>query len=172
MNISDLETGWRSNKNEAGGGAIIDMGYHYIDLIVWYFGLPQIVGCRMSGRNREGQNYDVEDTAFLNFTYVDVVTSKKVLGTLFVSRVYSEKNEGLIAHGTNGSVSVTRGKITRCGTDGKVIEELERKDAWPSAIIDQLEVFVDNVRTKILMLIAINILSIRLSWKLHMMLRD
>jgi predicted dehydrogenase len=35
--------GWRGQLRLAGGGCIIDMGYHMIDMLIWYFGLPDRV---------------------------------------------------------------------------------------------------------------------------------
>ncbi len=32
--------GWRGKKELTGGGRLIDMGYHMVDLLMWYFGLP------------------------------------------------------------------------------------------------------------------------------------
>jgi predicted dehydrogenase len=68
LNIGHLDEGWRADKQAAGGGALMDMGYHFVDLIVWYFGLPDSLTCRLSSGNRENQKYDVEDTALLTFT--------------------------------------------------------------------------------------------------------
>lgn len=143
LNIDNLGEGWRSKRSVAGGGALIDMGYHYIDLFIWYFGMPDRVSCRMSGHNRPGQDYDVEDTAFIDFTYQNDET--KILSTLFISRVYHEKSEGFVAHGTKGSISLTRGRIIRYNPKGEIVEELYRTDAWPSAIIDQIESLLQNI---------------------------
>lgn len=146
MNIARLDNGWRASKLTAGGGALIDMGYHYIDLINWYFGLPHCISCKMSLGNRENQVYDVEDTVFLNFTYNDTKNDDdKILGNLVVSRVYPEKEEMLIAYGSKGSVCIQRGEVFRRDIDGNIVESLERKPAWPSAIIDQLEEYAHNI---------------------------
>lgn len=32
--------GWRGDKCRSGGGTLIDMGYHMVDVLIWYFGLP------------------------------------------------------------------------------------------------------------------------------------
>jgi predicted dehydrogenase len=146
LNIARLDDGWRSSKVFAGGGALVDLGYHYIDLIVWYFGLPDSITCRLSTSNREGQLYDVEDTAVANFTYrEDEGDHKAILGTLVVSRVYPEKDESLIAYGSKGSVYIKRGKVCRRGIDGVEVEVLERMGGWPSAILDQLDEFAKNI---------------------------
>jgi predicted dehydrogenase len=146
LNIARLDEGWRASRLYAGGGALIDLGYHYIDLIVWYFGLPDSVTCRLSTGNREGQKYDVEDTAMLSFTYEDKGgNGNQVLGSLIVSRVYPDKDESLIAYGSRGSVAIKRGQVVRRDTEGNVIECLERTGAWPSALIDQIEEFGKNI---------------------------
>lgn len=146
LNIARLDNGWRASKLTAGGGALIDMGYHYIDLINWYFGLPHYISCKMSLGNRENQAYDVEDTVFLSFTYNDTKNDgDKVLGNLVVSRVYPEKEEMLTAYGSKGSVCIRRGEVLRRDLEGNVVEALERKPAWPSAMIDQLEEYAHNI---------------------------
>lgn len=142
MNIADLSSGWRAVKDVAYGGALADMGYHYIDLLVWYFGLPDSMTCKISTGNRKNQSYDVEDTAFVDFSYNDIANdNERVLGNLVVSRVYPEKDEYLVAYGSDGSVSVKRGELVRLDVAGQEVEHLSRLGGWPSAIIDQLEDF-------------------------------
>ncbi len=146
LNIAHLDEGWRSSKVFSGGGALVDLGYHYIDLLIWYFGLPDSVTCRISTHNREGQEYDVEDTALLNFTYNENDgDDETILGNLIVSRVYPEKDESLIAYGSKGSVYIRRGKVCRRDLEGNEIEVLERSGSWPSALYDQLDEFAKNI---------------------------
>ena len=100
----------------------------------------------MSSGNRENQEYDVEDTVLLNFTYNDRGKDRgKVLGSIVISRVYPRKEESLTVYGSKGSVRVQPGRVSRRDIDGNEIEVLERKGHWPSAAIDQLEDFAQRI---------------------------
>ncbi|MEI6755838.1 MAG: Gfo/Idh/MocA family oxidoreductase [bacterium] len=146
LNISRLDEGWRASRLYSGGGSLIDLGYHYIDLIIWYFGLPDSVTCKLSTGNRDEQVYDVEDTAFIDFSYNDSGgNNERILGSLIVSRVYPDKEESLIAYGSKGSVAVRRGQVVRRDIDGNELECLTRTGSWPSALIDQLDEFAENI---------------------------
>lgn len=146
MNIPRLDEGWRAQKETAGGGALIDMGYHFVDLINWYFGLPTSISCKLSSKNRDNQEYNVEDTAHINFSYNDAGGDEnRVLGNLIISRVYPKKEESITVYGSSGSVQVRRGRLSRKDIDGKEVEALERQGSWPSATTEQLEKFADYI---------------------------
>lgn len=146
MNIAKLDEGWRSSKELAGGGVLIDMGYHFVDLLVWYMGLPTSVTARLSRGNRPGQSYDVEDTVNLLFDYSLDTPEEKVIGNFIISRVYPRKDERLTVLGTKGIINIQRGKIQRLDSNGEEIEMLERKGGWPSAAIDQLDYFANMIQ--------------------------
>lgn len=142
MNVLNLSEGWRASFAHAGGGALIDMGYHFIDLLVWYMGMPQSVTARISRGNRLGQEYDVEDTVNLLFDYhIPESYHEKTVGNFLISRVYPIKSEVLTVYGTKGVVEVQRGQIRRLNLHGNEEEVLSRKEGWPSAMIDQLDHF-------------------------------
>lgn len=142
MNVLNLSEGWRASHAHAGGGALIDMGYHFIDLLVWYMGMPQTVTARISRGNRLGQEYDVEDTVNLLFDYnIPESYHEKTVGNFLISRVYPQKSEILSVYGTKGVVEVQRGQIRRFNIHGDEEEVLTRREGWPSAMIDQLDNF-------------------------------
>lgn len=146
MNIKNLDEEWRAIKKYAGGGALIDMGYHYIDLLVWYMGLPRTVTAKMSTGNRLNQKYDVEDTVNLLFDYYIPNENEKVIGNFIISRIYPYKEESLKVYGTNGVIELKRGEIKRLDQNGNEIECLIRKGGWPSAAIEQLDYFHDQIQ--------------------------
>jgi predicted dehydrogenase len=69
--------GWFTRKNLAGGGALIDLGVHRIDLALWLMGFPEVLSVSAAtyshlGRQmaaRQGMSFDVDDLAagFLRF---------------------------------------------------------------------------------------------------------
>lgn len=144
MNIPNLDKGWRAKKSLSGGGALIDMGYHFVDLLIWYFGLPDEVFSRVALGNKDGQVYDVEDTAIINFTYYQK-EQKQILGSFLVSRVYPKKEELITVIGTKGSIQLERGVIRRLNNLGDIQEELMRLEKWPSAAVEQLDHFANLI---------------------------
>ncbi|UQS22867.1 Gfo/Idh/MocA family oxidoreductase [Amycolatopsis thermalba] len=136
LHISDPSDGWRGRNAEAGGGCIIDMGYHLIDMVLWYFGLPDRVLADVSASARPDREYDAEDTALVHFAY-----DSGLYGSLLLSRFIGPKTEQIRLVGSKGMVHLERGRIRRLGNDGEVIESLSREQAWPSAAACQIDYF-------------------------------
>ena len=68
-------SGWRLNKKMSGGGVLLELGCHLIDLLLWYFGpISKVEGKVLSIYS------NVEDSAEMKFT-----TNDKVNGTLSAS---------------------------------------------------------------------------------------
>jgi predicted dehydrogenase len=136
LHVPDPSDGWRGNTAAAGGGCIIDMGYHLIDMILWYFGLPDRVLADMSMTARPDRNYDAEDTALIHFSY-----DSGLYGSLLLSRFIGPKTEQIRLVGSKGMVHLERGRIRRLTNDGEVVESLAREQAWPSAAASQVNYF-------------------------------
>jgi predicted dehydrogenase len=143
LNVPSLELGWRRKRESAGGGCLIDMGYHTIDLLLWYFGLPATVRARLITGSRVDQDYDVEDTCLLELAYG---SPGEIVGHVFLSRVHPRKQEVLTVAGTGGLIELDRFAVRRVAPDGTVVEELQRSGEWPSAYLDQLTTFANDVR--------------------------
>ncbi len=135
-------TGWRGKKNLAGGGCLIDMGYHLLDLLLWYFDLPDGVIAESSCKAKENIVYDAEDTIVILFDY----HRKKFFGSVLISRSIPPKQEYLNVFGTRGSIHLERGKIERISPDGVVQESLKREQSWPSAAYDQINYFIKVIK--------------------------
>ncbi|MBA3046925.1 Gfo/Idh/MocA family oxidoreductase [Patescibacteria group bacterium] len=136
--------GWRGEKNLAGGGCLIDMGYHMIDLLIWYFGLPDKLIAETSSFAKENIIYDAEDTAQVIFSY----RKKHLWGSMLISRVIPPKQEYFKVYGTRGIINLERGKIERYSTNGELQESLKRDRSWPSAAHDQIEYFIKVIKNE------------------------
>jgi predicted dehydrogenase len=136
LHVSDPSDGWRGRTSAAGGGCIIDMGYHLVDMILWYFGLPDRVLADMSMSARPDRNYDAEDTALIHFSY-----DSGLYGSLLLSRFIGPKTEQIRLVGSQGIVHLERGNIRRLTNGGDVMESLAREQAWPSASVSQVNYF-------------------------------
>ncbi|WP_211273260.1 Gfo/Idh/MocA family protein [Streptomyces hirsutus] len=127
--------GWRGDLVQAGGGCILDMGYHLIDLLLWYFGLPNRVIAEFSATALPEGGYDAEDTAVIQLGY-----DSGLYGSLVLSRWMAPKTEFMRVVGTTGSVVLTKGAVQRLALDGTVVEELTRPHA-PSLATAQIDYF-------------------------------
>ncbi|MCS6595231.1 Gfo/Idh/MocA family protein [Bacillus cereus] len=145
FNGGPYDFGWRGIKDIAGGGAILDMGYHVLDLIVWYFGLPAEVHAYMSNIARPDVTYETEDTAILTFK-----THSGALGNLNLSRATQPKKEELFVHGSKGVIHITRTKVTRLNLDGTTGEVIESDRSWDLPIRTQIDDFIQNIKKGIM----------------------
>lgn len=136
LHTADPSDGWRGSAKHGGGGCIVDMGYHLIDMVLWYFGLPDRVLADMSASARPDRSYDAEDTALIHFSY-----DSGLYGSLLLSRFIGPKTEQIRLIGNKGIVHLERGRIRRLTNDGQVVESLSREQAWPSAAVSQINHF-------------------------------
>jgi len=104
--ISRPDEGWRGERRLAGGGCTIDMGYHMIDLLLWYFGLPTEVHMASSARAVPGIKYDAEDTSLIQFRY-----GSGLYGSLLLSRAYAPDSESVRLTGSSGYCELGRDDI-------------------------------------------------------------
>lgn len=145
LHIDDPSEGWRGDIARAGGGCVIDMGYHLIDMILWYFGLPDRILADTSASARPDRAYDAEDTALVHFAYENAL-----YGSLLLSRYIGPKTEQIRLAGTKGIVMLERGRIRRLDNHGDIIESLTREQAWPAAATAQIDHFarvIEGTRT-------------------------
>ncbi|WP_112133728.1 Gfo/Idh/MocA family protein [Glycomyces dulcitolivorans] len=145
LHIEDPSEGWRGRIAQAGGGCVIDMGYHLVDMILWYFGLPDRIIADTSASARPDRAYDAEDTALVHFAY-----DSGLYGSALLSRFIGPKSEQIRLVGSKGIVALERGRIRRLDNHGDVIESLTREQSWPAAATAQIDHFarvINGTRT-------------------------
>jgi predicted dehydrogenase len=139
LNADAYYVGWRSRPSTAGGGAVIDMGYHLIDLLHWYFGTPSSVYSTSAPKMLPAADYDVEETVLTSFTY-----ENGAIGNLFLSLCEPHKAEELYVYGSTGYFALQRESLRRYDRSDTLIESLTRQPAWPSAVNDVFNDVVAN----------------------------
>jgi predicted dehydrogenase len=83
-------------KEEAGGGTLIDMGVHVIDLFLWFFG--DIRNLQYQAKDEMGKG--VEDNVLVSFDH-----NNSIKGNLTLSRTELLENK-LIIHGEGGWIKI------------------------------------------------------------------
>lgn len=89
LNIPQTASGWRRYAEACGGGVIIDMGYHIIDQLIWWFGYPDDIHANISNISTTENVYDTEDTATISFSYHKL----GMQGSIVLSRCTGKKTE-------------------------------------------------------------------------------
>lgn len=117
--------GWRSRKNIAGGGALLDLGYHMLDLIISYFGPPMDVDVKKSNSGRLGFNYKVEDSASLLLSH-----QSGVHGVFQIGCLSGPKEESLEIRGSNGTMMIKKDHVSLFNSKGiRVINKHFKSDS-------------------------------------------
>lgn len=115
LNADLASPGWRNSRSISGGGCVIDMGYHMIDLLVWYLGVPKHVHAVLGQASTSLAGGEVEDSAQLLFSFND-----GSLGSCLLSRYLPPKQELLRISGENGTLEVSQGQLIERNKDGSL----------------------------------------------------
>jgi predicted dehydrogenase len=102
--FSKETSGWRKSKKISGGGVIIDSGYHLIDLIMYYFGLPKTVRCKQSKLSKD-PDCETEDFAQIELDYGNKMIQ------LVLNRSSKNKNEEISVYGEKGKLDISKKRI-------------------------------------------------------------
>ncbi len=107
------ELNWRLDPSIAGGGILVDHGWHAFYLInEWVGNTPQKIECRLE--NRKFKNISVEDTATVEVTYFDNTKAR-----LFFTWAGNKRQNKIVIKAENGILSCL---------DDRIIVENGKKD--------------------------------------------
>lgn len=109
---ADSQGAWRTDPKLAGAGVLSDVGSHRLDLLAWWFGLPERLVADTSTRVQE---YEVEDSVSILLTLEDGVpctASFQWNSKTWTDEIHVVGTEGKITlHPCDGEdVTVTRGR--------------------------------------------------------------
>lgn len=142
---------WRGDKASAGGGALIELGYHLVDLLVWMLGLPEDVygtSAIVSDRKARSQGrklqpiHDTDDTAAAILRY-----AAGPVATVVTTRCSGPASEEVSLHGRGGWLSASSETCLFRGQEGEIVDSL-RDPASPLDVFRlQAEAFAQAVAT-------------------------
>ena len=142
---------WRGDKASAGGGALLELGYHSIDILLWLLGFPDAVyGAGVTGKGAEQPAradqpqaiYDTEDTAAAILRY-----SWGATATAVTTRSSGPVSEELHLHGRGGSLSASCESCLLRDPDGNTLDHIADEPAPLTVFRRQAEAFARAVST-------------------------
>ncbi len=135
--------GWRSWRKYSGGVALLDAGWHIMDLLYWYFGLPRSIYCVLgTKKTRPYATYDTDDKAIVAMEYPDGSVGYAL--SCFTTLPTESK---VLAYGTEGTLEVDGNRLIRYMQDGWTVED--KLASTVDVGKTQFEHFVDCVKRKI-----------------------
>lgn len=102
FSLPSQTSGWRAESNKSGGGVVLDMGYHVIDVVLDFFGPPDNVKPSFGYKYPEMERQKLEDSTLLTFSY-----SHGLQGVLVLDRHAEKKEERFEIKGTLGAIVIT-----------------------------------------------------------------
>lgn len=135
-------TDWRSQQHHAGGGILLDAGYHLVDLVHFLIGPIELVNCNTWSQHQQSAPETIEDEALLigRNDHCWVVIDAR-LGGLPDTQGVLQKSEGIRLETDQGSYFANRSEVSR---DGKILWQGERN--WQQAMSRQLDEFASDIR--------------------------
>lgn len=140
---------WRGDKGSAGGGALMELGYHPIDLMVWMLGLPdEVYGLSVCGKRapkikaeeKLQPPYDTEDTAAAILRY-----NSGIMATVVTTRSSGPVSEELSLHGRGGSLTANSETCLLRDREGNVLDRVAEEISPLAVFRRQMESFANAV---------------------------
>lgn len=101
FNLPTQTSGWRADPVKSGGGVVLDMGYHALEVVIRFFGYPQKVDALFGYKFAEMKEKRLEDRALINLQY------DGISGTVELDRHADKKEECLQILGEGGRIILT-----------------------------------------------------------------
>lgn len=143
------DLGWRGDRASAGGGALLELGYHALDLLVWMLGMPdEVYGVSAAGnrpRRADGGDavqpiYDTDDTAAAIMRYVG-----GAMASVVTTRWSGPASEELSLHGRCGSLRADGETCVLRDPDGNILPQAEDELEPVNVFSRQADAFASSV---------------------------
>ena len=142
--------GWRGDKASSGGGALLELGYHPIDLLTWMLGLPEeVYGHNVTDRRGETAGeagaepvavYDTDDSAAAILQY-----SNGCMASMVTTRRSGPVSEELTLHSIRGSLTACSESCLLRDPDGTVLDRITDDGGPQEVFVRQAEAFARAV---------------------------
>lgn len=136
--LSPESQGWRADRNIAGGGAALDLGYHTVDLLTTLFGMPDKIYAQLSF-NSLPDAYTIDDSMKAMMTFRD----GRINANMLTTKIFNKKGERVRIFGAEGSVYIDDRKVSLMDENFNEIEShsFNTKD---HEVNSQLQYFIEN----------------------------
>jgi predicted dehydrogenase len=132
---------WRGVEELSGGVAIIDAGWHILDMVHWYRGMPSAVYASTGAmKGAPKAEYDVDDKAVLILEYPD-----GGIGSIVSCYITLPGEMRVTLHGTNGCLDSNGGNLTYM--IGEKSQEVTLPPQEFDPITAQMRHFADVINT-------------------------
>jgi predicted dehydrogenase len=135
--------GWRTNKEQSGGGILVDTGAHYFYLAQYFFGLPKKISSIL--RTLKHAEYGVEDTALVTLEYPSTLVQ------INLTWAASQRANSVYIAGTEGSLSYDGSKLllnSATGTQEIPMPNISDKNQYISWYETLILEFITRIRNK------------------------
>jgi predicted dehydrogenase len=135
---------WRENRQQAGGGALLDAGYHLVDLLHFLAGQFDLITAALWCGDRAATEKEIEDRAWLTGRNEQCwfMLDSWCAGHVAPGTAKPQKSEGVVLHTDQGIWRANRDGVWH---DGIQLGSSSRD--WLEAMSEQLGSFAKNIRT-------------------------
>ncbi len=133
---------WRGKEELSGGVAIVDSGWHMLDIMTWYLGLPERVYATTGSQRALPGEYDIDDRAVITMDY-----EGGAVGNAICSFICMPSERSVTVHGSEGSLEVTA-EQTRLHLGSQADAEVVNFKSPEDHLRPQLDSFVRMVQSE------------------------
>lgn len=121
--LNDKKESWYWDQ-EAGGGCWLNVGWHMIFVISWFFGKPDVVNVNKIKTQRRSWEYETDDTVMFSCGY-----KNGFVGKGFVSVTDIAKEKRIKIAGDKGYLIIINNRVSLYNNNDEIIDEIiDEKD--------------------------------------------